>query len=609
MKTIDLSTLQERSNRDLGDLTAPSCDPVYVEHRKALLEAASGTKQIAEFGREKFHSQFFRMQDLNVESLCRRGSKHLEPEQILSTIWRALPNSPFKRFQEAFSEPRNYIVPHFCITQEGRVVFGKDAMEICKSVAPCIVAPHLVPDTLVEELGLAKFSTKERRSPTARFFRKAQRDIRQGLKARWQCCTPLGSRDFRVVVLERPTPEKAKILENLYPQAAPMPSRGLHGSVIISRAANETSPATPDGKPYLIQPTRARALIVSLFSSGFSAYRKTLNQRAGYDDEVSEITEATAALERVGERITDEWRKGVSEQVRNAILTELKEAAINALDLLERDVDPKKIAAKQRFAHSQLGRDSLNRLNPRSTAANLYLGVEQLSRRLKEVARKGGFNETDRTLLATALGKQTSAIEGCVKSHSKIPTLRHNETRTGSAKTTVLSLLKANNSQFEGVNVKPLSTFAGLIRMYGLQQTDAIQASKSDSLPHTRVRFFGLISDAAMSVERLKTLVATNADGVRMSLLQKQLAGLQRASEQLEKVGGTAEEGIVEEIATLASTIEEQLAGYAKVIKSDAKSIVWLERFRKTLRSLDFEERALALHDSYDAVKKTETKN
>ena len=599
MRTIDLSTLQERSNRELSKLKAPEAFKKAALQRVALLNAASGTRQIEEYGAKRFRAEFVRMQDIPVRQLLGKDDTEVTPEQLLNKIWRALPNSPFKRFQEAFSEPRNYVVPLFCITREGRITFGKDVAQICRSVAPCIIAPHRIPDALVEELGIAVFSADQRRDPAARFLRKSERDVREGLKARWDSCSPLGKQDFRVMVLERPMGDEAKALASRYPYAKPTPERGVHGSVIVTRAANESAPPAASDRRYLIQPQRSRPLVFSLFTSGFSAYRKTLNQREGYDGEVSEITEISSELGRVGQRISNEWRKGVSDEVKNEILVELKSAASDALTVLERDVDVKKRTAKHRFAHSQFGRDSLNRLNPRSTVANLFLGIEQLSKRLKEVAHKGGYNETDRVLLATALKNQTATIEGCLKTYGKLASGAPSQSQ--SALASELALLKTNDLQLREVKIKPLSTFAGVLRVYGERHAATIKARSSNDLGYSALQIFCVLTKAAIVTERLKTLLATETDGVNVPKLQKQLGELKDAAEKAERLGKAIDAEAVEALTTLASSVDKQVGKFAEVMTSETKTIAWSERLRETLRSVDFEQQAFALHDRYDA--------
>ncbi len=600
MKTVSVSELHDKSNVRFESLSAkidargdkPLTKTLetrlneWGESRIAILRAGSGRLQIQEYGAERFAKNYVRIQDVRVsELLCPKGTT---PAKLLETIWRSLPNSPFKRFQELFCEPRNYVVPKFSIAPDGKIDFGSDLMRRTRSVAPCIVAPYLISDALVESLGLATFSEAEQKSPALRFFRKAKIDVRQGIKERWDNARPLSDRDFRIMVLRKPSSNDAADLNAEYPLATPMP-RGLHGSILMSRAAIDNSlNRLANG---LIQPKNATQRIAAHYSSAFAALRKSDHQRAGYDTESVDLATISAKLRRIGDRIGTEWRRGALDDVKNELLGDLKATAMAALDVVDGAEDPKKIEVGRRISHCQDLRDSLNRLNPKSSESQIFQSLNLLNLRLKEVAHKGGYNETDRALLSAELKKQIVSIKLACDALRELPFA----TRIGHQERARLQrILAANESDLSLVTLKPLSTFAGIIRLYGRKAAQGLEKGQANRTPTNKIEMVSRLFDAALSIEQMKGIVSTDG-AIDFPTLIKHSNTFRTSVPHSALATSNEGRAISEKLGTFYADVRTHLDKFKKIVDSDSQQIVWAERFRELLRNVDIEALTLSL--------------
>jgi|GEM_PF-3921688 len=601
MKTATAGELHDRSNTTFqnlnvqiearGDkpLTKALTEKVntWGESRIEILRAISGRHQIAEYGAERFAKNFVRMQELHRCGITL--SKGMTEGRLRELVWKALPSSPYKRFQELFCEPRNYVVPHFSFTPDGKNVdFGKELERRCKSVASCIVAPHLISDGLVESLGLAMFTEAEQKSTSLRFFRKSKIDVRQGIKERWDSANPLSDRDFRIMVLRKPTMGEAANLAAEYPSANPMP-RGLHGSILMSRAAIDNR---VDNKASgLIQPRNATPRIAAHYLSAFAALRKTAHQRAGYDVETVELATISAKLRRIGERIGVEWRLGTTKEVKNDLLSSLKKTATEALDIIDGSLEPKKIEIGRRLSHCQDLRDKLKRLNAKSTESHIYISINLVDQRIVEVAHKGGYNETDRSLLSAELRKQIAIIKTATESLRQLPFA----TRTGSKDVFRLQkVLAANELDLARATLKPLSTFAGIIRLYGISANNALNEKQSSRGSVDRIELTSRLFDAALSLENILLAIATDGP-LDMPNLVRQSKTF-RTSIPHSSLSANAEgRKTSEALGALDCKIRAHILLFKDVMKSESKQVIWTEQLRELLSTVNIEEMALSL--------------
>lgn len=600
MKTASAGELQDRSNTTFqnlsvridarGDrpLTKALTEKVdaWGESRIEILHAISGLNQVAEYGAERFAKSFVRMQELHRCSTTL--PKGMTESRLRDLVWKALPSSPFKRFQELFCEPRNYVVPHFTISAYGQIDFGKELDRRTKSVAPCIVAPHLISDGLVESLGLATFTEAEQNSAILRFFRKAKVDVRHSLKERWDNANPLSDRDFRIMVLRKPTIGETANLAAEYPFANPMP-RGLHGSILMSRAA--IGSGAENQASGLLQPRKTTLRVAAHYLSAFAALRKTAHQRAGYDVETVELATISANLRRIGERIGVEWRRGASEEVKSDLLSSLKKTASEALDIVAGSLEPKKIEIGRRISHCQDLRDKLDRLNAKSTESHIFKSIDLVEKRIVEVAHKGGYNETDRTLLSAELGKQIAIIKTATESLRELPFA----TRTGNKDVGRLQkVLAANESELPRVTLKPLSTFAGIIRLCGITARNALDKKQSTRGFTAHIELTSRLFDAAVSFENIRLMIATDGP-IDVPNLVRQSNNFRTSIPHTALLGTVEGRKTSEALGALDSRIRAHIKRFQDVMKSESKQVVWTEQLRELLRAVNIEEMALSL--------------
>lgn len=541
LTTASLPRLRAESNAAIVDLEAklengalPSRQQRTITERlqglfdkRLELETATITKKQREsYGLERWDRDFIRLQDVRVLE----GSR-LSGDQIRNIIWRMVPNSTFKRFQELFCDPQNFIVPRFTVDQRGRLAFVREPDWGNLSVHGCLVSVDRIPDEFAEKTKLLQFTPKERRSPLLRYMRKSDIHVIDSLKLLWDSSRPVRSapysedgppgtgKDLRVLAIRRPE----ATLANQYPNAAPFPI-GLHGSVLYTR--EDFSDRVTRKNP-ILGPQKVAPLRIQHFPTIYDAHRKTLHARRSYEQEQPALTAIRSDIQALLVELNRDWRRGAPDEVKEALRARVKSTLGEGIKLLEPAVDRRKRNAHDLLALVEDVRDSRGRTNPSVAACRMSYALRDLQERLAETYDKSGFNERDRGILSAALTAEARILSRVRKTLAeRTEAVFGPESRRCPPASAINSLVPDRDS-LSSIQYRPFSTFAGLLRVGVAELEKGLRAGQRTKSEEAVVKMYVVTKffAAKVIVESMKDRIA-GSDTVPVEDLRKHLSDL-----------------------------------------------------------------------------------
>jgi hypothetical protein len=304
-----------------------------------------------------------------------------DDHKIRDEVWRALPASKFKFFQELFVHPLDRIVPKVSPFGTTDQLFSRDHVRSL-SVLGCIVHPDMLPDDMLHRLGIVNFVSESGKlfRPVERLERKAQLSVVSQLKLLWDASQPLSRGQYRVLVLREPTPT----LCGRYELSVDPARKDVYGQVLLSHFDADTG-----------------SRVVQLFTEVRSLMRRFEHARKEYNAE----TEALAAARSSSAEARTVLRQG-SEYDRRA--TELLQSAGDSLGSPR---DPVKVDAQNRLARAAPLRDSDGRRNILIAASRASAAESRLGKRAEAAANMLGYLEKDRLLVKGQVELEASHLK------------------------------------------------------------------------------------------------------------------------------------------------------------------------------------------------------
>jgi hypothetical protein len=369
--------------------------------RETLDKLVSTTPQMEEYRRisgAKWSERF-----TPVATFIKQKFFGYEGKQLVEHLWRQLPNSRFKRFQEAFCEPADYAIPKPNLSAPAVVFPTKVQLNTC-SLAGCLVNPARIPFKLLVDLGIVP-EPDRKLSELEALAIKSQPRVIQSLKASWESTTPIARGNHRFSAIRPMSDETA----HRYPEAVTIPAHAI-GSLIYTRenVAIDRSAKQNKGGEWI-----APQLIPSLFSNLYAARRKTDHQSSTHRLETETIGELAVRWNTLTTKAREEWRRDTPEPIKEAIRSELKElAAHTRTELKGVDHHLKQRAAEKISALEERLQDTSkvkNNITSHIVAANA--AVTKLEKRLREVPHKRGHNTVDHDQLSQSIKVGEAAFE------------------------------------------------------------------------------------------------------------------------------------------------------------------------------------------------------
>ncbi len=553
---VELSKQLEQSSfpyRGKDRSVAARLDKLF-DRRLEIENAAATLAQRESFGLENWNNSFVRLREVRVPPGC-----PLSEDALRTELWKLVPSGKFKRFQELFSDPSNFVVPAF-VFQRGRIEFVGNPNLRALSVAGCLVSPDRIPDEFTEGLGLVKFTEKERRSPLLRYLRKADVEIIDRLKILWDAAEAVSNKDFRVLLVRRPGPEVIA----QYSRSWDFP-RGLHGTILFNR---EDFSDRIQRKDALLGPSRVNPRRIQHFKTIYDAYRKTLHASCGYRVEREELSAIAARGGMALRRIAEEYRRGAPEEVKSGIRAQVTTTLQDGVRMLHGAIDGHKARARDLMALVGDFKDSTGRVNPSVVGSRLAYSGRSLASRLSEMRAKNSHNQTDEDLLGQVLREEFTILNSIAVSLARnaaavlLPqrgrgTYNQRPLVEGMTPEAVIERLMPDRGSLPEVGARPFSTFAGLLRIAaadlesGLRRREYDAARTTVAKMHVITRLF-LVND---HIQRM-TDYLVNPESVPMAELRREMRDIKSVLNQ-PGLPGVQVESHHRQLRTLADQISE----------------------------------------------------
>ncbi len=356
-----------------------------LDERAEIEDLASTQSQREEYGIDRWHRDFVRLRDI------------ADAEQR-ERLWGAIPDCKFRRFQESFSHPHQFIVPAFVEDAAGIHFPHIDFHSL--SVHGCLVSADLISGALSESLELAD-DTDTEGQPIER-LRRRQLDAALKLKKIWDETTPLQRANRRILVVgESPSDG----LDFEYAGVTRTPS-ALEGSVILTRERQS-------GDRNIF-----RSRIVQVFDSSFAADRKTGHEDDNYSQEMSLLVGLESQFISFNRRLNQEWRDASD---RDALRSEAQALLSDGAVALATCENKFKVEAQQLLEAASSLKDRRGRENITVVMTRMVAVIQRLQSRQTEMIGKGTYNQADAMAIERANERDRSTIMTFRKSVLQAP--------------------------------------------------------------------------------------------------------------------------------------------------------------------------------------------
>jgi hypothetical protein len=486
-KTVTFEELRDRNEAhldtaghtpdvDLSDLTSAKRKRVLelLEDRAEIEGLASTQSQREEYGVEQWHEGFVRLRDI-------------PDEKVRAQIWDMISNSRFKRFQQAFCHPHQFIVPRYA-ADNGSFQFIRPWNFNTMSLKPCLVSPDLIPEKLSEDLGLISFEEGDSRKPRQRLEKKAQPQVAARLKEIWEHAVPLQYKSHRLMVVKDS-------------------DEALNGTILYTRT--EENGDLPN------------SLRVQHFSSAYSAHRKTLHEGSSYRAEIAKLSILKQDIKALNTRLNRDWCADTPQEEKDAMREEASVLMAVYSEALQRCENKHKVKAHDLLDGINGFHDKSGKVNPSASLTKMVAAMGSLESRFKEMYPKGGYNEQDRMVLQEALQSQ----EHILRTHrtnlqknagvltANLELFQKDNLSTPQISTQsrgVLRRLHVHPDDLQGVSLMPFTVYAGKMKEKHEQLSFALNAQDHDAAKSAAVEMFviGKFQSVRSLLERIREHMA-----------------------------------------------------------------------------------------------------
>jgi hypothetical protein len=376
-----LEALRTKFDRAIEKAESQYLD-LALKHREALEGLVSTSSQVEEY-RARFGAAWSDS-FTPLQTFARQALFGLEGSALVNSLWKDLPSSRFKRFQELFCDPSDYAIPKPNLVAPCVEYPSRHYLNNC-SLAPCLVSPPRIPFKLLVDLGIVPEPTRKLTDIEVLSI-KSHPMVIQTLKAVWESAQPLAGHNHRFIVVS-PLQDTAR---RNHPEARALPESVI-GTLIHTRENVAVDRSKVDSKR---GPWVAPQLIPSFYSSIYAARRKTDHQTSSQQRESVSIGNLAVEWNELTTRAREQWRRDAPAEVKQSI----REALVDLVARTRKELDSVshhlKQEAAQRFKRLE-GRllSGSNNITTHITAADA--AVTRLEGRLNDIPSKSGYNTVD----------------------------------------------------------------------------------------------------------------------------------------------------------------------------------------------------------------------
>jgi hypothetical protein len=489
---------------------APYLD-LALKHREALEGLVSTSSQVEEY-RARFGAAWSDS-FTPLQTFTKQAFFGLEGSALVNHLWKALPSTRFKRFQELFCEPSDYAIPKPNLVAPCVEYPSRHYLNNC-SLAPCLVSPPRIPFKLLVDLGIVPEPTRKL-TEIETLTIKSDPIVIQTLKAVWESAQPLAGHNHRFIVVG-PLQDAAR---RNHPEARALPESVI-GTLIHSRenVAVDRSKVESKRGPWV-----APQLIPSFYSSIYAARRKTDHQRSSHQRESVSIGNLAVEWNELTTRAREQWRRDAPVEVKQSIREALVALVARTRKELESVSHHLKQQAAERFkALEDRLKAGSNNITTHITAADA--AVTRLEGRLSDVPFKSGYNTVDSAQLSRMIqgGEHAFHIfrESLVEAWNKLDeqmTRRDGffnqrrlsaAERTAQAKKILLGLEIRIDALNQVPSVRPLCTFQIAHRATYAELENAVLTQNAQQAREAMEKLvvFSILQGADASFEALRSL-------------------------------------------------------------------------------------------------------
>lgn len=457
--------------------------------------------QIADYGVERWSNDFVRLS--SIETL---PGINLEGEALRNEIWRKLPNSKFRRFQEAFCKLEDFIIrPPMVVA--GEIFYPRTLYPQLRSVKGCLPDVDNVPDALLANLGL--FNGDEIDVEDDLSLIEAKYAALPSLKKAYEATVQIAPKNLRMLVLQRPW----ESINKQYPDVSDIDEEVV-GSILYSREY-------PRGKYDPVQERKTGKIpqrqVFSFFPDVYRAFSKTKRQSRNYERrETPLLATLFNDLKILNQRFQDEWVAGVGDDVKDTLIAE-------GMALIERvEVQLRNCTQRYKVRIYEMLVSMKPTLEARRSSpamAKMIGAVNAIEDRREDIDPKGGYNSRDAAALHTVITQNQDLlrrVRGNVKEGAARVGMNlelYSEHATEAVINATINRIKRDlclPRHASDLLVRPFSTYVEILNALSVIVEEKLRAKDKQGAKHAVINMhvIGKFQAAHTCIEHLKAAIS-----------------------------------------------------------------------------------------------------
>jgi len=343
--------------------------------------------QIDAYGAELWNGQFKRLSE--IEEL---PGVFAEGEKLRNELWsKILYHSKFRRFQEAFCKPEDFIIP---VPQVADGKFSYPRSFDFTSVKGCLADVDTVPTKLLQDLTLLSSEELEGLDDLESVEMKYSKI--SALKKAWEAAFKIAPVNSRMLIVHEPD-EKVR---SAYPDV-PDPADEVMGSFLYSR---EQEREKYDPAKIKKMGKTPKKLIVAFYPDAYRAKSKTHKQQRNYErNEIPLLTTLANDLKTLNEHFDDDWTADATDETKDELMKEAYALIARFEEALKGATGSHKKRILELFATMKV---QLEKFRSSPLMNSMVTSIETIVSRHRARESKSAHNTVDQDVLTTIIEQQ-----------------------------------------------------------------------------------------------------------------------------------------------------------------------------------------------------------
>lgn len=543
-----------------------------IESRSEIEALMSTQDQIEGYGAELWRQEFQRLSEIDsISGIALQG------DQLQWYVWKQLPDGAFKRFQQAFCHPKDFVIPRAYVPSGSKLTWMMPG-----SVQGCLARPDAISDSVVSKLRLGEIAEQQDDLDNLR----AKKQLIPRLKMLWDATTSIAPYNHRVRVV---SPAIASIQARY--QGIEPPESDVMGSMIYLRnhpwlhRGDQTVKHQRYGN--LFPPRR---LEVQVFTDAYDALAREGHITQQYEqDETPELESVQQMIHSVNRTLAQEWTKHTSAEAKRDAAEFASTVASGVRGDFERVVDPHKNRAVEALIGMQ---GSLERNNVSAAMSKTVAARNALHRRTQTIHTIQTCTEKDRLAIEDSVKKLEA---WCIPMRANIQK-GASMLADGRMDATVLRTLTPDLSGVRAPLLQPFQSFVSSYDAIVRSLTEALQQKNIERCQNLALRMhvIGKLQALHTCISRVKLLTIGGGPSVATAhqYMQK-IVGILEAREIEAPEVDPFVQGIfapIEANARVLLEIVQRIAAGGTDVRQDA-----IEEMKQCIEAMSLPEAAQAI--------------